>query len=204
MHSIRDIIKASIDYACDQLTEDEYVSEKIYKKFIKNPSIKSLMDKQINVVKRLPKLGPSAPELLVNLKPEELKIALIVADEHKVDVADIFTRTRKREVVDARMQLNSIYYIYFKYTYCYIGRTVDRDHSSIIHNIRENENCMDTNLRYKIKFHNIINKAKHMIPYVFNESYENLEQNVVLHKQKLIERVNLKQERDTRFQKQIN
>jgi len=204
MHSIRDIVKASIDYACNELTEDEYVSNKIYKKFIKNPLVKRLLDRQIQVVKRLPKLGPSSPELLANLKPDELKIAIIVAEEHNVNVDDIFTRTRKREIVDARMQLNAIYYIYFRYTYCYISRMVDRDHSSVIHNVRENENCMDTNVRYKIRFHNIINKGKTMIPNVFNETYENLEQNVVLHKQKVIERVNLKQERDARFQNQTN
>lgn len=204
MHSIRDIVKASIDYACNQLTEDDYAAEKIYKKFIKSPLIREYLDKQIQIIKRLPKIGPSAPELLANLKPEELKIAIVVADEHKVDVADLFTRTRKREVVDARMQLVSIYYIYFRHTYCYVARLIDRDHSSIIHNVRENENCMDTNVRYKIKFHNIINKAKIMIPEVFNESYENLEHNEVLHKQRIIERVNLKHERDKRFQFETN
>jgi hypothetical protein len=85
-----------------------------------------------------------------------------------------------------------------------VARLIDRDHSSIIHNVRENENCMDTNVRYKIKFHNIINKAKIMIPEVFNESYENLEHNEVLHKQRIIERVNLKHERDKRFQFETN
>jgi chromosomal replication initiator protein len=60
-------------------------------------------------------------------------ILSIVAKNCCVNISDITSRVRKREVIDARFIFAHILKFEFSYTYERIGALLERDHTSIIH-----------------------------------------------------------------------
>jgi chromosomal replication initiation ATPase DnaA len=188
MYSVRDVIKAAIEFACEELEAESYVAEKLHKKFCKLPLVRDVTEKQLSVVKRPPKVRTESSILVARLNPEELKTALIVAEMNKVHINDLFSISRKRANVDARLQMVALYFIYFNYTLSAIGKIVDKDHSTIIHNIRVNQDLLDTNINYKTRFYNIINKCKLVMPEIYDINLDNLESNEIEFQLKTIKR----------------
>lgn len=188
MYSVRDVIKAAIEYACEELEAESYVAEKLHKKFCKLPFVRDVTEKQLSIVKRPPKVRTESSILVARLSPEELKTALIVAEMNKVHINDLFSASRKRANVDARLQMVALYFIYFSYTLSAIGRIMDKDHSTIIHNIRVNQDLLDTNINYKTRFYNIINKCKLVMPEIYDINLDNLESNEIEFQLKTIKR----------------
>jgi len=188
MYSVRDVIKAAIEFACEELEAESYVAEKLHKKFCKLPLVRDVTEKQLSIVKRPPKVRTESSILVARLNPEELKTALIVAEMNKVHINDLFSISRKRANVDARLQIIALYFIYFNYTLSAIGKIVDKDHSTIIHNIRVNQDLLDTNINYKTRFYNIINKCKLVMPEIYDINLDNLESNEIEFQLKTIKR----------------
>jgi len=188
MYSVRDVIKAAIEFACEELEAESYVAEKLHKKFCKLPLVRDVTEKQLSIVKRPPKVRTESSILVARLNPEELKTALIVAEMNKVHINDLFSISRKRANVDARLQIIALYFIYFNYTLSAIGRIMDKDHSTIIHNIRVNQDLLDTNINYKTRFYNIINKCKLVMPEIYDINLDNLESNEIEFQLKTIKR----------------
>jgi chromosomal replication initiation ATPase DnaA len=188
MYSVRDVIKAAIEYACEELEAESYVAEKLHKKFCKLPLVRDVTEKQLTIVKRPAKVRTEPSILVARLNPEELKTALIVAEMNKVHINDLFSISRKRANVDARIQMVALYFIYFSYTLSAIGRIMDKDHSTIIHNVRVNQDLLDTNINYKTRFYNIINKCKLVMPEIYDINLDNLESNEIEFQLKTIKR----------------
>jgi chromosomal replication initiation ATPase DnaA len=188
MYSVRDVIKAAIEYACEELEAESYVAEKLHKKFCKLPLVRDVTEKQLTIVKRPAKVRTEPSILVARLTPEELKTALIVAEMNKVHINDLFSISRKRANVDARIQMVALYFIYFSYTLSAIGRIMDKDHSTIIHNVRVNQDLLDTNINYKTRFYNIINKCKLVMPEIYDINLDNLESNEIEFQLKTIKR----------------
>jgi len=188
MYSVRDVIKAAIEFACEELEAESYVAEKLHKKFCKLPLVRDVTEKQLSIVKRPPKVRTESNILVARLNPEELKTALIVAEMNKVHINDLFSISRKRANVDARLQMVALYFIYFNYTLSAIGKIMDKDHSTIIHNIRVNQDLLDTNINYKTRFYNIINKCKLVMPEIYDINLDNLESNEIEFQLKTIKR----------------
>ena len=82
----------------------------------------------------------------------------------------------------------ALYFIYFSYTLSAIGRIMDKDHSTIIHNVRVNQDLLDTNINYKTRFYNIINKCKLVMPEIYDINLDNLESNEIEFQLKTIKR----------------
>jgi chromosomal replication initiation ATPase DnaA len=188
MYSVRNVIKAAIEFACEELEAESYVAEKLHKKFCKLPLVRDVTEKQLSIVKRPPKIRTESSILVARLNAEELKTALIVAEMNKVHINDLFSASRKRANVDARLQIVALYFIYFNYTLSAIGKLMDKDHSTIIHNIRVNQDLLDTNINYKTRFYNIINKCKLVMPEIYDINLDNLESNEIEFQLKTIKR----------------
>jgi chromosomal replication initiation ATPase DnaA len=188
MHSVRDVVKEAIEYACKELKAESYAAEKLHKKFCKLPLVREVIEKQLSIVKRPPKVRIESSILVARLNAEELKTALIVAEMNKVHINDLFSISRKRANVDARLQMVALYFIYFNYTLSAIGKILDKDHSTIIHNIRVNQDLLDTNINYKTRFYSIINKCKLVMPEIYDINLDNLESNEIEFQLKTIKR----------------
>jgi len=63
------------------------------------------------------------------------EILRIIAEENSVNVEDILTRSRKKELVNARHTYSSILKRYYGYTYVRIADIMKKDHTTIIHSV---------------------------------------------------------------------
>jgi chromosomal replication initiator protein len=87
------------------------------------------------------------------------EILQIVAYECSVSVADIIDKTRKTEVVNGRFIFCGIMKEYFGYSLKKIGEFVgNRDHSTIMHSIKEYKNRYQNEEHYRMLVNNVYNK----------------------------------------------
>ncbi len=83
----------------------------------------------------------------------------IIAEECSIKVSDISSKTRKIEVVNGRFIFCGVMKEYFGYSLKKIGEFVGgRDHTTIIHSIREYKNRYQTEEHYRNMVNNIYNK----------------------------------------------
>ena len=87
------------------------------------------------------------------------EILEIVAEECSIRVSDIANRSRKTEIVNGRFIFCGIMKEYFGYSLKKIGEFVGgRDHTTVIHSIREYRNRYDNEENYRSLVDNIYNK----------------------------------------------
>jgi chromosomal replication initiator protein len=87
------------------------------------------------------------------------EILQIVAYECSVSVADIIDKTRKTEVVNGRFIFCGIMKEYFGYSLKKIGEFVgNRDHSTIMHSIKEYKNRYQNEEHYRMLVNNVYDK----------------------------------------------
>jgi chromosomal replication initiator protein len=87
------------------------------------------------------------------------EILEIIAEECSIKVSDISSKTRKTEVVNGRFIFCGVMKEYFGYSLKKIGEFVGgRDHTTIIHSIREYKNRYQNEEYYRYMVNNIYNK----------------------------------------------
>ena len=91
-----------------------------------------------------------------NVTKEE--ILEIISQECDVLLSDILTRSRKKEVVNARFIFCAVMKKHFTYSLKRIGSIVHRDHTSVIHAIEEFDNRLKNEDHFKSMVNNIYSK----------------------------------------------
>jgi chromosomal replication initiator protein len=87
------------------------------------------------------------------------EILEIIAEECSIKVSDIASKTRKTEVVNGRFIFCGVMKEYFGYSLKKIGEFVGgRDHTTIIHSIKEYKNRYQNEEHYRHMVNNIYNK----------------------------------------------
>ena len=91
-----------------------------------------------------------------NVTKEE--ILEIISQECDVLLSDILTRSRKKEVVNARFIFCAVMKRHFTYSLKRIGAIVHRDHTSVIHALTEFDNRYKNEDIFKSTVNKIYNK----------------------------------------------
>jgi hypothetical protein len=189
MQTVRDIVKHTIKYALQKMgNTDPFMEEVILTDIMKNDLVRSVKSK---TVISPPKQKVIKPVIPTNITLLELKISQIFCEVHRVNMDNIFSRSRKRTHVDARMQLVSFLYFYREYTYADVGRLVSKDHITIIHNVNNHQDLLETNGIYSHSFFRALETLKEEMPELFVDD-ENKKQQMYL------EFVKIKSERKLR------
>lgn len=167
MQTVRDIIEIAVKYCAKDVEQaDAYYVDKTVAKILSLEAIEPHKNKAFGG-------HPKSKVMTINpcrlMTSQELKIAQIVCETTHTDFNDLFSRTRKRCVVEVRMQLVSFFYFYRSYTYSNLGTLFGRDHSTMIHNVTTHQDLVDNNYLYAVKFYNLINKIKEEMPQLFIE-----------------------------------
>jgi chromosomal replication initiation ATPase DnaA len=148
---------------------DPFMEEVILTELAKNKEIRSIKSKTVAVI---PKQKVIKPVIPTNITLLELKISQIFCEIHKVNIDNIYSHSRKRTHVDARMQLVSFLYFYREYTYSDVGRLMNKDHSTIIHNVKKHQDLIETNGIYTHSFYRALETLKEEMPELFVQDEE--------------------------------
>jgi len=164
MQTVRDIVEIAVRHCATHKQKDAYYIEKMVNQILNLEPIKPYKNKAFgsNPKGRVKMINTYRP-----MTGQEIKIAQIVCDATHTEFNDLFSRTRKRCIVDVRIQLVSFFYYYRAYTYTDLGSMLGRDHSTIIHSVSTHQDLVDSNHLYAVKFYNLINKIKEEMPELF-------------------------------------
>lgn len=83
-------------------------------------------------------------------------ILSIISKNCSVSVEDILSKTRKKDIVDARHYFCAIMRKQLGYPVVAIGRYMDRDHTTVIHSVRTFDDRCSTDEGYRLVFETII------------------------------------------------
>jgi hypothetical protein len=173
MPRIKDIINEALEIAFDKLEVEALVRYNIMLLVLKKTKNKQYYSKVINDINpeelRLKrKLAMmKAHELKVNLdrfSEFELGVMHIVCDINAMTVKDFTINSRKRELTEARFHFAAVLLIHFNYTYKKVGTLLGRDHSTIIHSMKQHLNFSSSIKSYKTRYNQIINKMEETYP----------------------------------------
>ena len=170
MQTIGDFIDKVLEISVEHFNGTDYSNEIIKSKILKLPGAKKYYYRVLNPTKEYKKVEKQTLPTLTN---EEYKILMIVSEEHNVDVNKLISTSRKREIVEARMQAMSIFYVYLFYTYKRTGDVFLRDHSTVIHGIETTNNLLSSDAGFNKSFVKTLNRIKEDLPYLF-ESHDKL------------------------------
>ncbi len=170
MQTIGDLIDKVLEISVEHFNGASYSKEIIKSKVLKLPGATKYYYRVLNPVKEYKRVEKKVLPILTN---EEYKILMIVAEEHNVDINKLVSSSRKREIVEARMQAMSIFYAYLFYTYKRTGDVFSRDHSTVIHGIETTNNLLTSDAGFNKSFVKTLAKLKEELPYLF-ESHDKL------------------------------
>lgn len=177
MPRIKDIVEEALEIVFDKLKVEALVRESLLTAVKQKAKNKEFYQRRINIVdpeeyarkKRL--AAERSQQVKVNLAKFtdfEQAVVKIVCDVHKVRVEEFVKLTRKREYVEARFQFAAILLIQFHYTYVKVGNLLGKDHSTIIHAIRQHVDFYDVMNSYKVRYNQILNKVDELFPGMMN------------------------------------
>lgn len=174
MQTIRDCIKESIKHTLKSVNESVLLEDKLYTEFVKQHKLDKrqldrLVDPGLYKIKKDKKVFLNVPEP----NEDELTVLITIAAQCKVEIADILSRSRKDEVVDARRIYIVILYVYFNYKLVKTGLRVDRDHTTIIHSVAAHDDLVSTNNGYREKFRKVLQALYEVMPEILDQGTEN-------------------------------
>jgi len=173
MPRIKDIINEALEIAFDKLEVEALVRYNIMLLVLKKTKNKQYYSKVIN------NINPEELRLkrqLAMIKAHELKINLnkfsefelgvmhIVCDINRIPVKDFTINSRKRELTEARFHFAAVLLIHFNYTYKKVGTLLGRDHSTIIHSMKQHLNFFNSIKSYKTRYNQVINMMEETYP----------------------------------------
>lgn len=82
---------------------------------------------------------------------------------HEVDLEMFISHSRKREIIDLKQQLQTIYYIYFNKGFSLIGTMFNVDHSTVIHSVKAHEDKIVSDRIYKDMYSRIVQFTKEIL-----------------------------------------
>lgn len=191
MPRIKDIINEALEIAFDKLEVEALVRYNVMLLVLKKTKNKQYYSKVINDI------NPEEVKLkrkLAMLKSHELKVSLnkfsefelgvmyIVCDINRVTVKDFTINSRKRELTEARFHFAAILLIHFNYTYKKVGTLLGRDHSTIIHSMKQHLNFSNSIKSYKTRYNQIINRMEETYPGLMSTT---LNPNIIVRRTKL-------------------
>ena len=187
MQTVRDCIKESIKHTLKSVGESTLLEDKMYSDFLKESKLQKkhldrLLDPSLYKIKKDKKIFLN----VIEPSDEELTVLITIANKCKVEIADILSRSRKNEVVDARRIYTIILYVYFNYKLVQTGLRVDRDHTTIIHSVAAHDDLLSTNNGYRDKFRQVLQELYEIMPDILTQGYESnlFEFNKKLNKEK--------------------
>lgn len=98
----------------------------------------------------------------------EQTILRIVCKVNRINIEEFVKLCRKREYVEARFQFAAVLLIQFHYTYVKVGSLLVKDHSTIIHAIRQHVDFYELLTSYKVKYNQILNAVDEEFPGMMN------------------------------------
>lgn len=171
MQTIKDLIRYTIDVSLEinGVSEEDRENQVnvITKMIYINPLLRVVRDKSLHSFR------PNYMDVAVKFgthSPEEVELTQIMCEIHYLDYERLFSKGRKREVVDARAQLSSFLYTKLRYSFKRVGIFFNRDHSTIIHAINLHESLMTTNRDYSIKYVEFCDRVKKDIPHLLSDN----------------------------------
>lgn len=168
MQTVRDIVeyitKETVDYLVKTkklAVVDPYLVEKIKRKFLEDKKISPYKNKSV-----IPQVKHKVqkPDMRHSLTLYEIHLMQILCEVHNVHFNNVFSPSRKTELVSARSQIFAFFYTYMSYTYVYIGKIFGRDHSTVIHNINKHDDWLVADKVYTEKFTRFIELVKRELP----------------------------------------
>jgi hypothetical protein len=187
MQTVRDCIKESIKHTLKSVGESTLLEDKMYSDFLKESKLQKkhldrLLDPGLYKIKKDKKIFLN----VIEPSDEELTVLITIANKCKVEIADILSRSRKNEVVDARRIYTIILYVYFNYKLVQTGLRIDRDHTTIIHSVAAHDDLLSTNNGYRDKFRQVLQELYEIMPDILTQGYESnlFEFNKKLNKEK--------------------
>lgn len=173
MPRIKDIVDEALEIVFNKLEVGELERSGLLKLVSKKTENKRYYERKIGeidpeVYKERKRLAEEkAKQIKINLNcynDFETQVMQIVCDVHKVSIADFILYSRKREFVEARFQFAATLLIQFHYTYMKVGELLNKDHSTIIHSIRQHCDFYDTIASYKTRYNQVLNRIEQANP----------------------------------------
>ena len=173
MPRIKDIVDEALEIIFDKLEVGQLERAGLLKLVSKKTENKRYYERKIGeidpeVYKERRRLAQEkAQQIKINLScfnDFETQVMQIVCDVHKVSIADFILYSRKREFVEARFQFAATLLIQFHYTYMKVGELLNKDHSTIIHSIRQHCDFYDTIASYKTRYNQVLNRIEQANP----------------------------------------
>lgn len=173
MPRIKDIVDEALEIVFNKLEVGQLERAGLLKLVSKKTENKRYYERKIGeidpeVYKERRRLAQEkAQQIKINLScynDFETQVMQIVCDVHKVSIADFILYSRKREFVEARFQFAATLLIQFHYTYMKVGELLNKDHSTIIHSIRQHCDFYDTIASYKTRYNQVLNRIEQANP----------------------------------------
>jgi len=186
MPTVHDIVKEALDLALKDLKIEALVQESVWIKMKSKTKYSNYYQRRVTITspeeaaaKRLARFNASQKTKTNLRKFTELEqsILSIVCRVHKIKVEDFLKVRRGRELVDARFQFAAVLRLQFYYTFTKIAFLLGKDHSSIIHSIKQHKDFYDTISSYKALYIRVLNEIEKDYPGLLNTA---LNPNIIL------------------------
>lgn len=177
MPRVKDIVDEALEIVFKKLNIEPLVQESLMNTVNQKTKNKQFYQRRINMIDpeeyaRKKKLAQERAQMVkVNLAKFtdfEQAVLKIVCDIHKIRVEEFVKLSRKREYVEARFQFAAVLLIQFHYTYIKVGSLLGKDHSTIIHAIRQHVDFYDVVNSYKVRYNQILNAVDAQFPNMMN------------------------------------
>jgi hypothetical protein len=186
MPTVHDIVKEALDLALKDLKIEALVQESVWIKMKSKTKYSNYYQRRVTITspeeaaaKRLARFNASQKTKTNLRKFTELEqsVLSIVCRVHKIKVEDFLKVRRGRELVDARFQFAAVLRLQFYYTFTKIAFLLGKDHSSIIHSIKQHKDFYDTISSYKALYIRVLNEIEKDYPGLLNTT---LNPNIIL------------------------
>ena len=186
MPTVHDIVKEALDLALKDLKIEALVQESVWIKMKSKTKYSNYYQRRVTITspeeaaaKRLARFNASQKTKTNLRKFTELEqsVLSIVCRVHKIKIEDFLKVRRGRELVDARFQFAAVLRLQFYYTFTKIAFLLGKDHSSIIHSIKQHKDFYDTISSYKALYIRVLNEIEKDYPGLLNTT---LNPNIIL------------------------
>jgi hypothetical protein len=166
---LEEVIVETLLYLDPETEMASLKADPILNKIIKKPSIEPYVEKSVakkqNVEfsqkeKHLKRIDVLLNETLPKIEKEEYRVFHIVAETLNLNVHLLRSSYKDREYVDARKMVAYILTRYFNYSSKRAGKTLNRDHSTVLYAVWSHRDYMETDAIYARKFFEVITNVR--------------------------------------------
>lgn len=177
MPRVKDIVNEALEIVFAKLKIEPLMQESLLNTVNLKSKNKEFYQRRINIIDpeeyaRKKKLAQEKAQMVkVNLAKFtdfEQTIIKIVCNVNRISVEEFVKLSRKREYVEARFQFAAVLLIQFHYTYTKVGNLLGKDHSTIIHAIRQHTDFYEVMNSYKVRYNQILNMVDDVFPGMMN------------------------------------